>query len=80
MWKSYFCSEPWKKKIFGEIKEVIWLWKIPLSKRRENNIRKCFIDEEMDFKYPNNVDKFDDLLEYFQRQRAPCDEKYFGEK
>ena len=59
------------KKMFGEIKEVIWLSKIPLSKDRENNIRECFVDEEMDFKYPNNIDEFDGLLEYFQRQKAP---------
>ena len=59
------------KKMFGEIKEVIWLSKIPLSKDRENNIRECFVDKEMDFKYTNNIDEFDGLLEYFQRQKAP---------
>ena len=33
----------------------------------------------MDFKYPNSADEFDDLLQYFQRQRAPCNENYLGE-
>ena len=51
--------------------------KIPLSKDRENNIGECFVDEEMDFKYPNNIDQFDHL--YFQRQKAPCNENVLGE-
>ena len=33
----------------------------------------------MDFKYPNNIDEFGDLLEYFQRQKAPCNENFLGE-
>ena len=47
-----------------EIKEVIWLSKMPISKGKENNIRECFVDEKMDFKYSNSVDQFDDLLEH----------------
>ena len=65
--------------MFGEIREVIWVSKILLSKGRENNIRECFIDEEMDFKYPNNIDKFNGLLDYFQRQKLPHNENYLGE-
>ena len=53
--------------------------KIPLSKDRRNNIRECVVDEEMDFKYPNNIGEFDDLLEYFLRQKAPCNENFLGE-
>ena len=33
----------------------------------------------MDFKYPKNIDEFDDLLEHFQRHKAHCDEKFLGE-
>ena len=58
----------------GEIKEVIWLLKIPLSKDRENDICECFVDGQIDFQYPDSVEDFDDLLEYFQRKRAPCNE------
>ena len=65
--------------MFGEIREVIWVSKILLSKDSENNIRECFIDEEMDFKYPNNIDEFNDLLDYFQRQKLPHNENYLGE-
>ena len=60
--------------MFGEIREVIWVSKILLSKDTENNIRESFIDEEMDFKYPNNIDEFNDLLDYFQRQKLPYNE------
>ena len=49
--------------------KVIWVSQIPLSKDRENNIRECFIDEEIDFKYPNNIDEFDDLLTIFKDKK-----------
>ena len=65
--------------MFAEIKELVSVSKIPLSKDRRNNIREYFVDEEMDFKYPNNIDEFGDLLEYFQRQKAPCNENFLGE-
>ena len=65
--------------MFVEIKEVIWVSKIPVSKDREKNIRECFVDEEMDFKYPNNIDEFDDLLDYFQKQSAPCSKNILSE-
>ena len=53
--------------------------KIPLSKDRGNNIREYFVDEEMvDVKYPNNLDEFDDLLDHFRRQKAPCNINFLG--
>ena len=67
-----------KIKMLGKIKEVICVSKIPLSKDWDNNIRECFVDKEMDFKYPNNIDQFDGLLDYFQRQKAPHKENYLG--
>ena len=66
--------------MFGEIKETIWVSKVLLPKDRENNLRECFVDEGMDFKYPNNIEEFNDLLEYFQRQKAPCEENFLGKK
>ena len=77
--KTTFVQNLGKNKMFGKIKEVVWLSKIPLWKGRENNIREYFVNEKIDFKYPNSVDEFDDLFEYFQRQRAPCNENYLGE-
>ena len=49
--------------------KVIWVSQIPPSKDKENNIRECFIDEEINFKYPNNIDEFDDLLTIFKDKK-----------
>ena len=37
--------------MFGSLKEVIWASKMLLSKEREDQIRECFVDEKVDFKY-----------------------------
>ena len=77
--KTTFVQNLGKNKMFGEIKEVTWLSKIPLSREREDNIRSCFIDEQIDFKYPNNIEDFEELLEFFQRKKAPCNANDLGE-
>ena len=66
--------------MFGEIKDVISLSKIPLSTEREDDIRSCFIDEQIDFKYPNSIEEFEELLEIFQRKKAPYFVNSLGEK
>ena len=48
-------------------------------KGKGKNIRRCFVDKKMDFKYPNTLEDFEDLLEFFQRRKAPCNENYLGE-
>ena len=48
--KTTFAQNLGKNKMFGEIKKVTWLSKIPLSREREKNIMNCFIDKQMDFK------------------------------
>ena len=53
--------------MFGNIKEVYWLSKILLSKDRENNISDCFDVEN--FKCPKTLEEFDELLDFFQRQK-----------
>ena len=68
--KTKFVQNLGKNKMFGEIKEVTWLSKISLSRERENNICSCFVDEQSDFKYPNTVEDFEDLLEFFQRKKS----------
>ena len=60
--KTIFVQNLGKNKFFGGIKEVTWLSKIPLSRERENNIRGYFIDEQINFKYPNTVEDFEELL------------------
>ena len=56
--------------MFGEIKEVYWISKLVLSKDRENNIRDHFVNQEVNFDYPNNVEDFDYLLETYKRRKA----------
>ena len=68
--KTTFIQNLGKNNMSGEIKEVTWLSKISLLREREKNIRSCFIDEQIDFKYLNTVEDFDDLLECFQRKKS----------
>ena len=77
--KTTFVQNLGKNKMFWEIKEVTSLSKIPLSRERENNIRGCFIDEQIDFKYRNTVEDFEELLKFFQRKKAPCNVNDLGE-
>ena len=55
MRKNSLCTKPVKAQIFGDIKEVYWILKSELSTDRENNVRDCFKDQYVDFKYPNNL-------------------------
>ena len=77
--KTTFIQNLGKNNMFGEIKEVPWISKIPLLSERKNNIRDCFVNEIIDFKYPARVEDFDDLLEFFQKKRAHCNENYLRE-
>ena len=58
-----------KNKLFGDVKEVYWISRIELSKYREKNIRDCFVDQTINFDYPNNVEEFNDLLEVYTRKK-----------
>ena len=65
--KTAFVQNIEKNKMFVEIKEVIWISKMALSKDREDNFRDCFVDEHIDFKHiehvdPDNIEDFDDLI------------------
>ena len=66
--KTMFVQNLEKNNMFGEIEEVVWVSKIPLSMEREKRISSCFIDEHIDFKYPNDVEDFDDLLDFFREK------------
>ena len=67
--KTTFIQNLGKNRMFGELKEVTWISKISLSRDRENNIRDCFVNENLNFEYPNSIEEFDDLLEHFQRKK-----------
>lgn len=78
--KNSLCTKPVKAQIFGDIKEVYWILKSELSTDRENNVRDCFKDQYVDFKYPNNFESFYDLLEIkYHRKKSDYNENYLGE-
>ena len=65
--------------MFGNLKEVIWTSQILLSKEREKQIKNCFVDEKIDFKYVENVDEFDDLLQHRRKRKPRRNENDLGE-
>ena len=77
--KTTFVQNLAKNKMFGKFKKVIWVSKILLSKEREEQIEKCFVDEKVDFMYAETIDDFDDLLEHIQRKKINCNENSLGE-
>ena len=71
--KRTFVQNLEKNKMFGNLKEVIWVSKILLSKDWEKQIKNCFVDEKVDFKYVE-FDEFDDLLQHIQKRKPRCNE------
>ena len=78
--ETTFVQSLAKNNMFGNMKEVYWLSKISLIKDREENINDCF-DVEVNFKYQNNSEEFDNLLDFFQRRKdkISCIDNLMGE-
>ena len=77
--KITFIQKLGKKKLFDNIKDVIWLTKIVLSKQKEGNIKSTF-DVSVNFCYPQNVSEFDDLIENVPRKNYNVeDDNIIGE-
>ena len=77
--KTTFVQNLDKNKLFGDVKEVYWISRIELSKYREKNIRDCFVDQTINFDYPNNVEEFNYLLEVYTRKKVNYTENDLGE-
>ena len=77
--KTTFVQNLDKNKLFGDVKEVYWISQIELSKDREKNIRDCFVDQIINFDYPNNVEEFTYLLEVYTRKKVNYTENDLGE-
>ena len=71
IWEKIRCLGTLKK-CYGYQK-----WHILL---KENNIRGCFVNEHVDFQYPNDIDEFEDLLEICQRKKTDCKENVLRRK
>ena len=78
--KTTFVQNLDKNKLFGDVKEVYWISQIELSKDREKNIRDCFVDQTINFDYPNNVEEFNDLLEVYTRKKSQLYWKWLRRK
>ena len=55
--KTTFIQNIAKNNLFGELKEIFWMSKIPLSTRREKRILEGF-SKNINFKYRQPVDEF----------------------
>ena len=66
--KTTFVQNFEKSKMFEDIKEVMWISKTSLSTEREINIRDCFVEQKVYFRYPHCIEDFDDFLDFCQRK------------
>ena len=74
--KTGFVQKLGLYKFFGDLIKAEWISYVKLDKKREAQIQSCF-DCQVDFYYPRNKDKFENLLEYFKTKSS---EEYLDEK
>ena len=67
--KTTFVQSLGKNKIFVDIKTVDWISKIELSQAREEQLRKTFYYASVGFHYPEDLGKFDTLLESLKDEK-----------
>ena len=68
--KTTFIEKLPKNKLFGaEIKHVFWVSKIVLSLEREEIIRESFVDQELQFCYPQDIEDLNYLIENFTQKK-----------
>ena len=78
--KTIFIEKLGKNKLFGsQIKDVFWVSKIVLSSEREEIIRESFIDQEVHFSYPRDLDDFNYLIENFTQEKSDYEDSELGE-
>ena len=78
--KTTFIEKLGKNKLFGsQIKDVFWVSKIVLSSEREEIIREIFIDQEVHFSYPRDLDDFNYLIENFTQEKSDYEDSELGE-
>ena len=79
--KMTFIQKLGQNKMFGnDITQVFWASKIFLSPKREETIRDYFVDQNVQFAYPNNIDDFNYLIDSFMTDKSqPTSENDLGE-
>ena len=79
--KTTFIQNLGKNKMFGKsINLVFWVLKIKLSGEREDVIKNSFVDQTVKFVYPNNLDEFNYLMDFFMSEKITESESVLGEK
>ena len=63
--KTYFTQKLTLNNAFGELKRVEWVSYMQLNSEREAEIKSCF-SCPVEFHYPKELEKFNDLLEVFK--------------
>ena len=67
--------------MFGrDINLVFWVSRIRLSGEREDVIRESFSEQTVKFVYPNNLDEFNYLIDFFMSEKMPESDGNLGEK
>ena len=79
--KTTFIQKLAQNKMFGkDIINVFWVSKIYLSTEREESIRECFVEQNVQFAYPSSIDDFNFLIDNFMSERSPSNsENNMGE-
>ena len=78
--KTIFIKRLGKNKLFGnQINDVFWVSKIVLSEEREELIRESFVDQEVHFSCPHDLDDFNYLVENFTQQKSDYVDSELGE-
>ena len=78
--KTTFVQNLGKNKLFGNVKTVYWILKITLSQEREDKIKECFEDKEVNFHYSENLDDFNYLIEAFMQKKSEYVNNELGEE
>ena len=80
--KTTFIQKLAQNKMFGnDIINVFWVSKIFLSPEREEAIRDYFVDQNVQFTYPNNIDDFNYLIDSFMSEKSQsASENNLGEQ
>ena len=68
--KTSFVQKLGKNKMFGGIDSVDWISKIELSEAREHQIRGSFRYASVEFHYPNDLTKFETILELLKDNKS----------
>ena len=72
--KTTFIQKLGRNRMFdSNIYLVYWVSKIKLSAEREHFIRESFLEQTVKLTYPNNLDEFNYLIDFFMSQKVSED-------